>query len=856
MPSERLPKTVVPQSYEISLDVDPDAEKFSGVVLIRARALKRARAIRLHCGAELSILKASINGSAIAPGRLSRDAANETLDLKPPAALSPGPLVIEMSYSGRFNRQLRGLYLSTAEHRGIRENYAFTQFEPADARRMLPCFDEPEFKATFRLSVSAPKKFTILSNMPARGESVRGGKKTADFKPTPKMSTYLLALAVARLARKSSKVGRTEVSVWTRPEDLGQADFALEAAAASLSRLNAYFRLPYQLPKMDLVAVPDFAAGAMENWGAIFFRDSAILAHPKLSSARARRRIAEVVAHEIVHQWFGDLVTMRWWDDLWLNESFATWLAYKIVDDWKPEWLMWQSFERGKREALAVDALKNTRPISSAVSSVAQIEAQFDLLTYEKGGAVLRMLENFIGENAFRRGLRNYISKHKYSNTRAADLWLELERASGRPVTRIARDWLSQPGYPIITASALSADRRRIKISQRRFSALGLEKTSGQTWNIPLVVKYKDSGRPRTLRLNLKGRETRAKLPGSGRIAWIYPNEGQTGFLRSSLDSSLFKSMDESALGEMGTLERSGFLGDLWALARSGESSIGRFLDALVLLRRDGSRMILEDMGGYLGALNDRLVLEKDRPRLAGMAEAIFRAHWRDLGWKARLGENEERGLARASVFWTMGSVAKAPDIIDQAQAKLLAYLKKPQSLDPAMALPVLNLGARRGGKKLFADYRAALKSAATPETRDTLLRALAEFQDADLARDLLGMTLTDDVRGQDLWKPLGALLGNPSAQGEAWAFIKAHWPAIRKKIGDHSCRRVIESSSSLWRKEWLLDVRAFFSNPKNRVESAERPLAQTLEWIELGIRFKESQSEGLSQWLSRGTWI
>ncbi|MDE1977527.1 MAG: M1 family peptidase, partial [Elusimicrobia bacterium] len=469
---ERLSPDIQPESYDLRLSADPDAGTFSGEVSITLRLQKTADRLVLHA-AGLNIARAGIGRKEIPLSAVNLDAASETATFRLPEPLPAGTAVLEVSYSGELNRNLRGLYLSTAKHAGKTENYAFTQFEPADARRMLPCFDEPSYKSRFTLAVTAPARYTILSNMPPEKERTEGALKTVFFGQTPRMSTYLLAVAVARLACKKGRVGKTEVAVWTRPEDLDQADFALAAAKASLARLNAYFGLPYELPKMDLVAVPDFAAGAMENWGAIFFRDSAILAHPKLSSAKARRRVAEVVAHEIVHQWFGDLVTMEWWNDLWLNEAFATWLAYKIVDDWKPGWLMWQSFERGKRGALAIDALKNTRPISSDVESVAQIEAQFDMLTYEKGGAILRMLENFLGEKAFRAGLRRYISKYRYKNTQASDLWRELEQASGQPVSKIAADWLTISGYPQIEVSPLSPDNRRLRLVQSRFYAVG-----------------------------------------------------------------------------------------------------------------------------------------------------------------------------------------------------------------------------------------------------------------------------------------------------------------------------------------------------------------------------------------------
>ncbi|MBI4386272.1 MAG: M1 family metallopeptidase [Elusimicrobia bacterium] len=848
IPPGRLPQSVRPQKYDLALQVDPDQGTFSAQEAILATAESEVSRIILHA-TDLKIERASVNGIEVPADRQKTDSPFETLTLELSRAAQPGPLVIELIYSGKLNRQMRGLYLSTAKHEGKEENYAFTQFEPTDARRMFPCFDEPAFKSKFRLVVTAPKKFTILSNMPAEKESIQGDNKTVSFGETPQMSTYLLALAVARLSSKSRKVGKTQVTVWTRPEDIHQADFALNAAQASLSRLNAYFDLPYQLPKLDLVAVPDFAAGAMENWGAIFFRDSAILVDPKLSSARARRRVAGVVAHEIVHQWFGNLVTMEWWNDLWLNEAFATWLGYKIVDDWHPDWLLWQDFEQGKRSALAEDALKNTRPISSGVASVAEIEAQFDALTYLKGGAVLRMLENFLGANVFRRGLRRYTKKYSYQNTRAADLWRELETASNQPVMKIAQDWIGLPGYPWVGIRSVSADNRRLEISQSRFSAHGPVKDS-PLWNLPIVIKYKDPAGTHSYRLNLTQAKTIAVLPGKGKVSWLYPNEGQTGFYRSALDQPLLKTLGRE-IAELKPLEQAGLLNDLWAEARAGQAELGAFLDTLYELRKSNSRLILEDAASYLTTLNDRLIGSSDRPLLANLTSELLDPHWKKLGWTPKEKESDEVRLSRAAVLWTLGYVAQPPELLKETQARLQHYLQDPESLDPALVSPVLNLGAKTGDIGQFERYRQALNQAKTPEVRDNFLGALAKFTQPDSARNLVQMTLSNDIRGQDIWKPVSSLLGNPAAQGLGWQLVKEHWDPIRQKTGNIGSRRIIEGLSNLWSRDWLDDIRDFFAKPKNQVEAAKRSLDQSLELIELGIRFKEMQTQPLSGWLA-----
>ncbi len=519
--SGRLSRDVAPSRYDLSLSLDPAHAAFSGRARIAVSAGKPTRTLTLHA-LELDIRQALVNGRRLDPSRIAVDEKAETVTLTLDEPIS-GPAVVELAYSGRMSSQMRGLYQSRARVSGREELYAFTHLEPTHARRLVPGFDEPDFKAVFGLTLTGPRELTLLSNMPAQARSVSGALQTVVFQDSPRMSTYLLAVAAARLVPTGRKVGRTQITVWTGPGQQGQAGFALDAAEHALKTLNAYFDLPYRLPKLDLVAVPDFSSGAMENWGAIFFRDSALLIDPQLSSLAARRRVAEVVSHEIVHQWFGNLVTMSWWNDLWLNEAFATWLAAKVLDRARPEWKVWLDFEKGKRAPLHLDSLRQTRAVSARAASPAEIQALFDPLTYQKGGAILRMLESFLGERAFRRGLRGYMRRFQYGNAEAKDLWAELETASGRPVARLAEAWLSQPGYPLVTVRAVSPDRRTLELSQKRFSAHNEE--SAARWAVPIVLRYRLAGerRLRSHRVVLEEASAVVRLPGRGKLAWATP---------------------------------------------------------------------------------------------------------------------------------------------------------------------------------------------------------------------------------------------------------------------------------------------------------------------------------------------
>ncbi|MBI4348891.1 MAG: M1 family metallopeptidase [Elusimicrobia bacterium] len=845
-PAGRLPRGVRPARYAVSLKVDPDSGTFHGRVAIDVQVSERVTELVLHA-LELRIPRARVAGAELPADRIRLDRRAETVTLAPREPVKPGRVTVELEFDGELNRQMRGLYLSTAKHRGKVERYAFTHFEPTSARRMVPCFDEPALKAVFSLTVTAPAGLTVLSNQPARRRKVQGGWQTVTFEDSPVMSSYLLALAVARLAPKRRRVDGTPVAVWTRPEDLRQADFALDVAEASLKRLNRYFAIKYRLPKVDLVALPDFAAGAMENWGAIFFRDSALLADPRLSSARARRRVAEVVAHELVHQWFGNLVTMEWWDDLWLNEAFATWLAFKVLDDWKPAWKSWLDFETRKRRALMIDALRKTRPIIAPANTSDEIEAQFDALSYEKGGGTLRMVEAYLGETKFRKGIRAYMKRHQYANTVNGDLWRALEQASGVPVGKLASAWLTRPGYPLLTVGVASATERALTMTQRRFDAHGGAPEG--VWPVPVVIRYRLKGeaRSRAHRVLIEREKQEVRLPGSRELVWAYPNLEETGLYRLALAPALLAALRADWRG-LAEVERGGLLNHLWARVRAGQLPIEKFLDTLFDMREERGRYLLEDAAAYLRRI-ETIVGDGERAAFGRAVDAFFGAHWRRLGWSGPRSEPDDAKLGRAAALAAL-AVAPTDGLAKEASTRLARYLKDPKSVEPALAGPLLEIGARLGDEKRFEEYRRRMGEATTPEQRDLLMTALADFRSPALARRVVDLSLTDQVRGQDIWKPLTRLLDNSGTQGEAWKCIRERWAEIREKAGPKGAIRVIEGMAALARREWLEEVRSFFADPDHQVESGERSLAQTLEAIELGIRLREAQAAGLAEWL------
>ena len=472
----RLPADVRPTTYELTLTPDLDSFTFEAEASIHLEVLEPASHIVANA-AELAIASAEVTpagGATLAARSVELDEEAERVTFVLDGELPGGPATLRARFTGVLNDQLRGFYRSQYEASdGSKRYLATTQFEATDARRAFPCWDEPAVKATYKVTLIIPEGLSAVSNMPIESETpVAGGKKALVFQETPKMSTYLLAFVIGDLASVEAKASDgTLVRVWATRGKEEQGRFAVENSVKLLDYFNDYFGVSYPLPKMDHIAVPDFAAGAMENWGAITYRETALLFDPQNSAAAARQRIMEVVSHEMAHMWFGDLVTMEWWDDLWLNESFASWMGDKAVDRLYPEWNMWTQFVSQDTSAgLSLDGLANSHPIEADVKDPAEIRELFDAISYSKGGATLRMIEEYLGEEAFRQGLRAYISAHQYGNAKGADLWTALEEASGKPVTAIMNSWIRQTGYPIIDVEAKREDgEARLTVSQRRF---------------------------------------------------------------------------------------------------------------------------------------------------------------------------------------------------------------------------------------------------------------------------------------------------------------------------------------------------------------------------------------------------
>ena len=848
----RLPSEVRPTEYDLHLDPDLDTGHFRGEVRIAVQITRPCSSVVLHA-ADLTIEHAGAltNGEKI-PARISLQRKAETVTLRFPRRLATGHATLTLRFGGALGGHLRGLYAATEGHR----RYAFTQLEAADARRMFPCFDEPAFKARFRVSATVRDGNMALSNSPIeREENTIDGRRTIHFAPTPPLSTYLLALAIGPLeASPVRDHGHVPIRVWHVPGKGHLTDFGLEAASQALSRLESYFGLPYPYAKLDLVAVPDFEAGAMENAGAVFFRETLLLLDPATASLAERKRTAEVIAHELAHMWYGDLVTMAWWDDLWLNEAFATWMAYRVVDEWKPEWRMWESYEHDRAGALALDALANTHPIYTDVKTVAQATQNFDAITYEKGCAVVRMIEHYLGAEAFREGVRLYIRRHREGNAVARDLWNALEEASGREVARVAQAWIEKAGFPLVRLRPVSGGASRLQVRQERFfsDARIASNRRRVRWPLPLVVKVRTDGDLAVERFLVDRASQTITLATAKRPLWYFGNADAGGFYRVLDDPENRSRLVANLRGVLSAVERLALAGDHWELVRAGRAKIDSYLEIVDALREETNYDVLEGIAGPLGWI-DSQVVDPDSPvqeKFRNWVTSCFSPSFERLGWTAVPGEDDSTRLHRAALLRLVGLVAEAPAVTQQARRRLDEYLGDRLLLEPNLTDAVAALSARGGDEALYERYRGLVAEARTPQERRRFLVNLASFRLPGLVERTLELLLTPEIPTQDVAILIMRLFANPCGREAAWAFFTRRWSALRKRIPPLMVSRLVEATPSLREPRYAREVGRFFR--AHPVPEAARALKQALEIFRLNAELRKRTSPGLARWLAR----
>jgi len=846
----RLTRDVLPRRYAVHVEVDPArGPEYRGEVTIELALAKATRAIALHA-ADLVLSEVEIESAGVRQaGRVTLDPRRELARIAFAKPVPAGAARLRIGFAGRLRHDLRGLYAAASGER----RYAFTQLEAADARRFFPCFDEPAFKARLRLEVTTASANAVLSNAPVEASEAAGpGAKRVRFAETPPLSTYLYALCVGELeASPPERCGPTEIRVWHVPGKGQLTAFALEAARETLARLERYFDLPYPYAKLDLVAAPDFEAGAMENAGCVLFRETLLLVDPDTVTLAEKKRVAEVVCHELAHMWYGDLVTMAWWDDLWLNEAFATWMAFQIVDDWKPGWKMWLDFEHHRAAALGLDALGNTHPIYTTVRTPADATQNFDLITYEKGASVVRMVERFLGPETFRAGVRLYVRRHREANTVAADLWRALGEASGQKIEPVVRAWIEQPGFPQLEVQVTQRGAAELALRQQRFRAKPGVAASGARWPIPFVARIGDSGGGTRLerRLVAKARE---RLPlGAEAPRFVYGNADEGGFFRPLHDDAGLRGILAN-LESLSAVERMGLVGHQWAFVRNGHASVASLLALVAALGDERESDVLLALRAPLAFLDEQVAPAAGGDavaRLRGFVAATFGPAFDALGFDVAPGEPDEERLRRAALLGLLGPVAEWEPLVREAEKRFEAYLVDRRSLEPNLAESVVALAAMRGDAVRFEAFRAAERDAATPQERRRFLLALADFREPALVARTLALTLGDAVPTQDVAMLLARALANRAARESAWRFVKKRWSVLRRRMPPMLVTRLVEATPALQSPAYKRDVAAFFRAA--RVPTAERALKQTLERFDLNAALRRRAAPELRRWLA-----
>jgi puromycin-sensitive aminopeptidase len=840
----RLPQAVAPRSYRLTIEPDLEACTFRGAVEIDLEVRAATREITLN-SLDLEILEATAAGRRL---DVSVDASKERATL-----LFPDPVKdaasVAIRFSGVLSEQMRGFYRSryTAAD-GSQRILGTTQFEATSARRAFPCFDEPAFKAAFDITMIVPEGRSAVSNMPVIEDVPAGdGRRRVRFDRTPVMSTYLLAFAVGEF---ESIQGRTldgvPVRVLTTPGRSALGRFALDTAIRGLEFFDAYYGIPYRmaLPKCDLLAIPDFEAGAMENWGAITFRETAIFIDPRQSTVPQLRRVAEVVLHELAHMWFGNLVSPEWWSYLWLNESFATFMAFKAADALFPEWHVWDEYLAQTTSAgFALDSLRSSHPVEVPVGNPNEVEQIFDAISYNKGGSVLRMLEHCIGERNFRDGIRAYLARHRFACATTDDLWRALGEQAGTDLRGMMDGWTRQTGVPVVLARR---DEARLRLRQERFFLdrdPAAPATDDTLWDIPVGTLDQD-GRRSAIRLAT--RETAIPAPPG----WMKLNAGQTGFYLVHYDQAGWEAI-AGALDALPASDRFGLQEDAYSLMRAGYLPVAQYLRFVGAFSREENHHVIGGLASAVRALAETYVGDPAIPRFEEWARELFRPLVAKVGWTESPNESHDRILLRSTVLGAAVHFGD-PACVEEVRRRFAAARRDLGSLPPNQQALVFGGAARHGGDEELSDLMALYDASDLPETKMRLLVAMGSSRQEATVRRAIAFALSDRVRPQDAVYPW---TGVPIEQRRtSWSLLKEHWETLDRRYGKSGMigRFIQAAAGGIPDQTHAADVEAFFRD--HPAPFATERIKQTLEAVRARAKFRARNANALEEFfMDRG---
>jgi aminopeptidase N len=839
--AERLPQAVRPEHYSLSLTPDLKAATFSGNETIDLTLAEPASSIALNA-AEIEFKSVTVTaGGSTQTATVALDANKEQATFSFPQQIPAGKATLAIAYNGILNGQLRGFYLSKTERR----NYAVTQFESTDARRAFPSFDEPAFKATYDISLVIDAADTAISNSPIAKDTPGpgDGKHTLQFATTPKMSSYLVAFLVGDFQCSSGEQDGVTIRTCSTPDKVALTPYGVEVAKYVLHYYNQYFGIPYPLKKLDLIGLPDFEAGAMENFGAITYRETELLVDEKTASEDTKKAAAITIAHEMAHQWFGDLVTMQWWDNLWLNEGFATWMENKAVAAMHPEWNVDQSVASGLDGTLNLDAQPTTRAIRARADTRDEIEEMFDGISYGKAGDVLLTVENYLGAETFRKGVHAYLSAHLYANATAEDFWNAQTETSHQPVDKIMESLVAQPGEPLLTFGEPAGGK--IPVEQIRFFlSPGAKPGAAQAWTLPVCFKGGSKGAECEL---LSPGEPSLKVP-SGKL--LFANASGKGYYRSKYPADVYADLVASVETALTPVERISLVGDEWVQVRANTASVGEYLDLVNGIKDDPNAEVVGRSFTGINAVAHRIAAtaeEKDEFRV--WLRNTFAPEYAKLGPPSP-GDSPNTRELRATLFSALGYYGKDPAVIAQAREIAMKFLADPDSVEPALAHTACLVAARNGDAALFDALQKVYETSTNPERQEGALRLLVQFQDPALLERALDYAVSGKVRNQDAAIEFAYALGSEETRDPAWKYVQEHWDKVQPQLTPEMGSMLVGSSDAFCTVGGRDDVKSFFS--AHKVAAASGALKHAIESIDGCIELRANQEPKLKEWLAR----
>ncbi len=840
LPAQRLYRNAIPSNYQLTLTPDLKAATFTGKETIDLTVVEPTTTITLNAlEIEFKGVSATI-GNKTLPAKVALNAEKEQATFTFANSLPAGPVKLHIDYSGILNVKLRGFYLSKTAKR----NYAVTQFESTDARRAYPSFDEPAFKATFEITLIVDDGDTAISNSPIASDTPGpvAGKHTIKFEPTVKMSTYLVAFLVGDFQCSSGEADGVAIRVCSTPDKVALTHYGVGVAEYVLKYYDNYFGIHYPLKKLDLIGIPDFEAGAMENFGAITYRETALLIDEKTASLGTREEVDLVIAHEMAHQWFGDLVTMKWWNNIWLNEGFATWMEHKPVMHQHPEWNIDQQMASELDGTLNLDSQPTTRAIRADATTRAEIEQMFDGISYGKGGAVLHMVENYLGEETFRKGVHNYLAAHEFSNATAEDFWNAQTATSGKPVDRIMESFIAQPGVPLVTFG--EPQNGRVSVEQHRFySVASITPDMKQKWTIP--VCFFDGNNGKVCKI-VAPDTTALDVPKN---ALFFSNAGGAGFYRSAYPAAVYNKILDQAEGKLSPVERIAFAGDEWAQVRADKATVGDYLNLVAAMKADPEQEVLGSILGGVQSIYGRVAAtQEEKDALKTWIEKTFAPVYAKLPPPSP-NDTPNTIKMRSSLFGILGLYGDDPAVLSEAAEITQKYFADPTSVDPTLAQTAVIITVQHGDANLYEMLQKTYETATVPEMQEGSLRMMAMFNDPALLKRALDYALTDKVRNQDSLIQFAIGLQRDQTREFTWKYIQENWHKVQKEITPEMGSAVVGTTGGFCSAADRDSVESFFK--AHPVPDTDRALKHAIESIDGCIEFRSQQEDNLKKWIA-----